>query len=572
MERDRRKIIALVIVGVVLISLCVGLLWFFLHIDGPEDGYILENVSVAGVTIGGMPQEEATAILEDAFLPKFQQDMTVTLPDGDVALPAQTAGAKMDIQKLIEDLYALGRSKDRRERKQQLQQAETAGFEVTLAPYLTLDTGAIRQWCDEIAKAHSSDLSENIVELSGEMPNLDEAAAGAGGQILKITVGSPERQIEPEALYNGIAKAYAELEFEIGYACTVTEPTPIALDALYQEYCFDPVDAVMDSETFDITPHAMGYGFDLEQAKAKLQDALPGDILEIPLVVIAPDATTESLTATLYQDVLGSYTATASSIWGRDINLKLSCQAINGIVLLPGEVFSYNPALGERTPDKGWQKADGYIGNATVSEYGGGICQASSCLYLSAMLADLEIVERVNHGFISSYMPYGMDATVSWGGPEFLFRNSTPYPIKIEATASGGSVTVKLLGTDTKDYYVKMDYEVLDIYPFETVAKEMTADNPDGYKDGQVIVTPYTGYKIATYRCKYDKQTDELISRDLEVVSRYSYRDRVVCKIVEPEPPAETTPPETTPPETTAPPETTEPVQPGTESTEPAEP
>ncbi len=558
MERDRKKIIILVIVGVILVSLCAGLLWYFLHIDRPEDGYILENVSVAGVAVGGMHREEAAAMLTDDLLTEFAQGMAVTLPDGKVTLPAQIADANINIEKLIEDIYALGRNGSRRELKQQILQAETTGFDVSLAPYLTLDTGAIRQWCEDTAKAHSSDFSENIVELVGEKPVIEEALADTTGQILKITVGSPERHIDPDALYNGITKAYAERQFEIGYACAVTEPTPIDLDALYKEYCFAPVDAVMDPETFAITPHSLGYGFDLEQANSMLQNAAPGDVLEIPLVVIAPEITTESLSAALYPDVLGSYTANASSIWGRDINLNLSCQAINGIVLLPGEVFSYNPALGERTPDKGWQKADGYIGNATVSEYGGGICQASSCLYLSAMLADLEIVERVNHGFISSYMPYGMDATVSWGGPEFLFRNSTAYPIKIEASASGGSVTVKLLGTDTKDYYVKMDYEVLDVYPFKTVTKEMTADNPDGYKDGQVIVTPYTGYKIATYRCKYDKQTDELISRDPEVVSRYSYRDRVVCKIVESEPPTETIPPETTPPETTVPPETTE--------------
>ena len=76
----------------------------------------------------------------------------------------------------------------------------------------------------------------------------------------------------------------------------------------------------------------------------------------------------------------------------------------------------------------------------------------------------------------------------------------------------------------------------------------MTDQNPEGYLDGDVIISPYTGYKITTYKCKYDKQTNELISRDKEVTSIYSKRDQVICKIVEPE-----TEPPTTQPEETVP-------------------
>ena len=262
----------------------------------------------------------------------------------------------------------------------------------------------------------------------------------------------------------------------------------------------------MDPETFAVSDHAYGYSFDLVEAKGMQQQTPLEKAFEIPFSATMPAYTKQGLESILFRDVLGTYTAYSSSDpANRDVNLKLSCQAINGIVLMPDEIFSYNPALGERTPEAGWKQADGYVGSETRKEYGGGICQASSCLYLSAMKADLEIVERVNHGFISSYMPYGMDATVSWGGPEFRFKNNTEYPIRIEAWATGGAVTVKLVGTDTKDYYVKMTYEVLSTDPYETVYKEMEEDNEKGYKDGDVITSGYTGYKIRTYRCKYSK-------------------------------------------------------------------
>ena len=112
--------------------------------------------------------------------------------------------------------------------------------------------------------------------------------------------------------------------------------------------------------------------------------------------------------------------------------------------------------------------------------------------------------------------------------------------------------SVRLVGTDTKDYYVKMTYEILDTDPYETVEKEFEADNEDGYIDGQTVITGYTGYKIRTYRCKYSKETNELISREVEATSVYSRRDEVICKIkVDPSQPTEPTeaPTEETPPE-----------------------
>ena len=267
------------------------------------------------------------------------------------------------------------------------------------------------------------------------------------------------------------------------------------------------------------------------------------------MILTPPEKTTEDLEGLLFRDTLGTFTAKSASIpGGRDVNLKLSCEALNGIVLNPGDVLAYNETLGERTPDKGWKPAASYEGTATVMTYGGGICQTSSALYYCALVADLEIVQRHSHTFISSYVPFGMDATVAWGGPDLKIKNNTEYPIRIEATASGGTVTVSLIGTDTKDYYIKMDYEIDWKEPYNTIYEEMTDQNPEGYLDGDVIISPYTGYKITTYKCKYDKQTNELISRDKEVTSIYSKRDQVICKIVEPE-----TEPPTTQPEETVP-------------------
>ena len=147
-------------------------------------------------------------------------------------------------------------------------------------------------------------------------------------------------------------------------------------------------------------------------------------------------------------------------------------------------------------------------------------------------------MDRTAHGFTVSYVPYGMDATVSWGTLDYKFKNNTDYPIRIEASVSGGQVHVKLLGTDTKDYYVKMTYETIE-GPVEgkTVYENYSYDNKEGYRDGEVIQTAYTGRTVKSYRVKYSKATDEQISSTYEATSRYRSRDKIVARVEAPPPP-----------------------------------
>ena len=172
----------------------------------------------------------------------------------------------------------------------------------------------------------------------------------------------------------------------------------------------------------------------------------------------------------------------------------------------------------------------------------------------------------------------GMDATVSWGGPEFTFRNNTNYPIRIETWVEGGYVHCKLLGTDEKDYYIVMEYEVLGSVSADTVYEEFTKDNnPEGYRDGEVIQTAYRGYTVKTYKCKYDKETDELIAREFDQTSVYKKRDKIIAKLVqETEPPTEApTEPPATEPKPTDPPATEAPKPtdpPATEAPKPTDP
>ncbi len=570
-RRKKGRTVPIVIICLVLGLMLAGAAGVYLFfVSDVTPGIILNNVSALGVELGGMTKEEASEALQAAQERFDTTAMTVTILDENVTISPQTADITLDVQAAAQAAYDVGRTGSTAHRKAQQLLAATVGVKADVSQCLTMDTAAIRAALEALESKYNTQLIQTTAELTGEVPELTTDQEPASPQVLTVTLGTPGCELDIAALCDQVLEAYAAGSFEVTASCKCTQPDSVDLDALYSKYCIAPVSATMDETTFQATVHSYGYGFDMQQAEQLLSSAESGEKVKLVFSKLAPEQTQQSLQDALFRDVLGTYTATASSEpKTRDVNLRLSCEAISGIVLLPGEVLSYNDTLGERTKEAGYKPAASYLGGETVLTYGGGICQTSSCLYMSAMLADMEIVERTNHGYISSYMPYGMDATVSWGGPDFRFSNSSAYPIRIEASASGGSVTVSILGTATEDYYVKMDYEVLSTNPYKTVYREMTADNEGGYKDGAQITSGYTGYKIRTYRCKYSKDTDALLSKEEETTSVYKRRDRVLCKLVTesaPEPTETTAPPqtETQPPETTQPEETTLPGVGGT--------
>lgn len=136
--------------------------------------------------------------------------------------------------------------------------------------------------------------------------------------------------------------------------------------------------------------------------------------------------------------LIATYTTDAStSSSARLHNIRLALSTINGTCVEPGEVFSFNGVVGERTKAAGYRPAPAYSRMETVMEYGGGICQVSSTLYAAVEKAGLEIVERHSHSLKVTYIPKGMDATVDWGNKDFKFANNTSEAIYIVGYVDG---------------------------------------------------------------------------------------------------------------------------------------
>ena len=375
------------------------------------------------------------------------------------------------------------------------------------------------------------------------------------------------RQINAQQLTGALKRALeAGTLAPITCQYDVVAAKPVDLEDLSAQQG-DMSNAAYDHETGGILADKMGLHFDLAQAQAQLDAAQPGSMILVSGTVEFPEVTAAELEEVMFRDVLGTYTTYVSGTWARKTNVRLAAEKINNKIYNPGEDFDYNTEVGQRTTAAGFQAAPAYVGGKTVDEVGGGICQVSSTLYYATLLSNLEIVRRDCHSYAPSYITFGCDATVSWGGPEFTFRNDTDYPIKITTSYSNNNLTVTIYGTKVDDTYVRIVSRTLSVKDYDVIYEE-TDELPPGVEE--VEQSPYTGYYVKTWRNIYSGD-GTLISSELEAISDYRSRDMIikVGKQTAPTPDPEPTPaPEPTPdPEPMPDPEPT--PDPGTGGTTP---
>lgn len=184
----------------------------------------------------------------------------------------------------------------------------------------------------------------------------------------------------------------------------------------------------------------------VDRALSDLMTSVDNTVV-LAVTVTQPTDTEDKLKENLYKDQLGTYTTNfGGSSAARANNVRLAAQRINGTELMPDEEFSYDKAILPRTSANGYMAAPVYVGNKVESGLGGGICQPSSTLYVAALYANLQILERHNHSLAVGYMPPGMDATIAQGVLDLRFKNTTGYPIKINSSANGGVLTFTVVG------------------------------------------------------------------------------------------------------------------------------
>lgn len=269
-----------------------------------------------------------------------------------------------------------------------------------------------------------------------------------------------------------------------------------------------------------ITPEADGRTLKKDKLKEAIINVIEGKSastavdIDAPVEIVKPQITADRLSA-INTKVSSFSTSFKTSIANRINNIELAAKSINGTLLMPGETFSFNETVGERTRARGYKEAGVIIGDKIESGLGGGICQVSSTLYNAVLRANLNSIERRNHSLPLGYVDKGLDATVDWGNIDYKFKNTLDYPIYIEGYVENKNVyfnvysNSKLVG---KTY--EMVSEVTDI--LEPRIKYI--DNPNMNKgEEKIIKKASSGYKVKVYRKSYENGKllkTELISSD----------------------------------------------------------
>ena len=224
--------------------------------------------------------------------------------------------------------------------------------------------------------------------------------------------------------------------------------------------------------------------------------------------------------------LISSYTTSTTSNRNRNNNIQLSAQAINGLTVLPGEVFSFNAATGERTAEKGYKPAAAISGGQSKDEIGGGVCQTSSTLFNAVARANLEIVERSPHAWPSNYVEKGFDATVNWPGLDFKFKNNTDWPVFLTAAYRDRKVSVSVYGMRLEaDTTIELESDVVRTIP-QPEGTNYVINTALKQGESQKTVTGRKGYVVDTWKVWF--QAGKEIRREKLFTSNYkAYQETI---------------------------------------------
>lgn len=428
--------VTLVILGVSYVGACkmIG-----------EDQVIWENTAVNGVAITDLTTQEAEKAVQEKFTQTYQDTaLHITLDGQEYSIPVFSM-LGIHPEEEIEKAYELGhghwltRGIDwaRKGFGQQMQK------EITVEPSVTYP-----------------ELLDELIENSGILNynSMKESSYEIQDYNLVIHKGKTGKSADLEKLKESILQALEKRDFDTVIDCPYTEHAygNLVIQEIAQEIQKEVSNAGFDKEANEVIPSQEGISIDTDRAVEIYNQTAEGADAVIELIVTKPEISTEDMKANLFTTAIGNYSTNGGGTSNRRSNISLAVKAIDNKVLLPGETFSYNDTLGKRTTEKGYKEAGAYSDGSVVQEVGGGICQVSSTLFAAVLETNLEIVQRRNHSMTVSYMPMGLDATVSWGGPDLKFKNNRKYPIKISASYNGGKIYVEILGANETDTTTKV--------------------------------------------------------------------------------------------------------------------
>lgn len=512
-EKNNKKIKKIAIIMSIILLILLILSTIF-AVFNSMNNKIISGISIQGISISGLTKEETETKFKELIEDLSQKEIVLKYGDLETSINFAELNIKYYVDTAINEACRLGRDGNIFKNNFDIVKTRIAKRDIKIS-----------------INYSESELNNKMDSIMAMLPNaVQEYNYYIEDENIIITKGQKGIDIDREKLKNTINDEIQTLESNtaiIDIPVFEKEPDEINLEKIHSEIYKEAQDAYVTQEPLTVHPNVNGVDFaiSIDEIKELLKE--DREEYTIPLKITIADKTVNDLGEDAFPNVLGTFTTRYdASNKNRSNNISLASDKINGTIILPGETFSYNQTVGKRTIDAGYKEAGAYAGGKVVQEIGGGICQVSSTLYNAVLYANLEIVERSNHYFETSYVDPGRDATVSWGTVDFKFKNNRKYPIKIEAVSKNGVTKMSIKGIkEEKEYEVIIQSEVTSI-----IQKSIKYEE-DSSLDSSVEQVEQEGHNGCTSKAyKILKLNGATISTEELSTDYYHALDKIVKK------------------------------------------
>lgn len=510
----KRKRIRTILFTVLISILFLVIFSTIFAILNTNNSKIINGITIKNIEVSNLSKEEAIDKLTEGLNKELIAEIDLSYGnDYSVTLKPEQIEFVYDITGSVEEAYNKGRTGN-----------------ILIDNYTIIYTAIFGNEF-KINYSYNGELLNQFVEdVRSKLPGVVvEPTYYIENDKLFVTEGTDGIEVKKEELKNQIILSIVErkvAEITESFKQKIEIPTESAkaskidMKLIKEEIYREPQNAYFETDPYKIYPDLDG--IDLAISVEDAQNVIKQEDKEeysFDLKITEAEITVDDLGKEAFPYLISSFsTKYDASNRNRSTNLKIAAEKINGKVLMPGEEFSFNKIVGKRTVEAGYKDAAIYADGGVVDGLAGGICQISSTLYNSVLLANLQITERRNHSFTTSYAPAGKDATVVWGTTDFRFINSRSYPIKIEATVNNGIAEFKLYGMQEEvEYEVRILPVRTQSIPYKTTYEEDPILIP-----GQQIVkqSGHAGCKVTTY--KELRLNGEVVSK--EPISNDTYQ------------------------------------------------
>ena len=480
-ESRKSKIIIVSIVAVIVLLIIMFLCSIFAILN-MNNNRIIKGITINQTNVENLTIEEAIEKIKEEENNKLEKDINIKYNDFEYSIKLSQIEVTYKIEETVKEAFNTGRNNN-----------------IFADNYNILKTRIKKKNINIEYEYNEKLLDEIIDDIAVKIPGaVIEPSYYIENKKLYISKGKTGVSVEKEKLKKAILeRVEKEKSEDIIIEVFETEPQNIDIDKIYNEVYTEPKDAYYTKDPFEIFPHVEGVNFDKEEAKKILEQ--DKEEYEIPLIITVPEITTNKIGTEAFPDMLSTFSTRydASNI-PRTTNLKLAMQKLNGVVVSPGETFSYNKTLGKRTAEAGYKEAGGFAGGRVVQTLAGGICQISSTLYDAVVYANLDIVERHNHMFLAGYVGAGKDATVVYGIYDFKFKNTRKYPVMIKTSIGNGIAQISIYGIKEEvEYEVEISSKILSYISYKVVYE---TDNSLASGTEKVVQNGMNGCKSITYK------------------------------------------------------------------------